>query len=109
MQTKILRAMDKKGIKASQLSRATKIHQTSISRFFADDQRLYWDQIKAIADALDLSLDYLADDALDEPPSSPQLSPDEEACLRAIRVLGAQKALERLLRPELILLPPDRA
>ena len=108
MQEKILRRMEERGLTQADLARLTKLHPTAVSRVLRGEQRLYVDQALRVAIALDLPLDYLADDSLESPPPSPTLTPDEDACLRLVRVLGAQQALQRLANPSLELLPPRR-
>jgi transcriptional regulator with XRE-family HTH domain len=71
----------------SEVARKTGVAQSAISEASSGKRRLYVDQAMKIARALGVSLDYLADDAQDEPaPSS--ITADEERVLWLVRELG---------------------
>lgn len=83
----------------SRLSRDTGLTQSAISDAISGKRRLYVDQAAKIARALRISLDYLTDDAMDDPPMSPDpRSEDEEAVLLVYRSLRLSKeeAIRRL-------------
>lgn len=66
----------------SAISRMTGISQSAISEAASGRRRLYVDQAFAIARALNISLDYLADDEQEEPPEPARvLTQDEELAL----------------------------
>jgi transcriptional regulator with XRE-family HTH domain len=72
------------------MSRRTGISQSSLSEAIAGKRKLKLDQALKVARALGVSLDYLADDAQDEPPRP--LSRDEEAVLDLFHALGLSRA-----------------
>lgn len=68
------------------LARQTGIPQTTISALVRGVQKASLEQAFKLAQALGLSLDYLADDTLEEPPV-PELSEEERHILRVYRSL----------------------
>lgn len=80
----------------SEMSRRTGIAQSALSEASSGKRRLYVDQAFLIARVLGVPLDFLADDAQDEPPA--ELSADEWAVLDLYRAIGLnrQEALRRL-------------
>jgi transcriptional regulator with XRE-family HTH domain len=100
--TKLSQLMEARRVSQADVARAAGMAQTAISRVLGGKQRLYLDQAAQIADYLGVSVDYLADDSLDEPPRGPELSEDERVILRMARVLGAEKAIRRLVDPPIL-------
>ncbi len=95
---KLEREIARRGSSQSKLSRETGIHQTAISAMTRNERRPYMDQALQLARALGVPLDYLADDAQDEPPPASGLGEDERAVLDLYHALGLGRleALRRL-------------
>lgn len=71
----------------SRLSRDTGLSQSAISLMTKGEQRPYLDQGLRLARALRVSLDFLADDDLDQPPR-PELTDDERVIVSVVRAAG---------------------
>jgi transcriptional regulator with XRE-family HTH domain len=97
---KLTRLLDTSGKSQSQVARETGIHQTAISDMTKGKRRPYMDQALSLARSLGVSLDFLADDALDAPPAlaSPELNYDEKTVLLVVKALGLdlETAIRRL-------------
>lgn len=93
--------MEQKGIKPAELSKMTGIPAPRFSEWKDPKGKRSptLEQAKRIARALGVSLDYLADDSLDEPPN-PELNAEDREILRIARRLGYEQALDRLINNE---------
>ncbi len=89
-----LRGVDQAAL-AARLGRS----KSTISRILSGEQEPKLRLAFALARALGVTLDYLADDTLDAVPEGQlhQLTPDEFAILKIVRRLGAETAMDRLL------------
>lgn len=85
---KLTRLLAQRRISQSELGRRTGLSQSSISLMTVDRQRPYLWQAFRIAQALEVGLDYLADDDQDEPSLPQELTPEEVAVLTAYRASG---------------------
>lgn len=94
---KIARMLSIRGMRQTDLARATGIRDSRFTQLGQDNGKLRLPEALRIARALGVTLDYLADPELDEPPET--LSVEELGLLRIIRALGHDEALKRLLRP----------
>jgi transcriptional regulator with XRE-family HTH domain len=97
---KISRVAAAKRLNQSAIAVLTGIPQTSLSRWMSGKAVPKLGEAFALARALGVSLDYLADDSLDDPPppaAGPDLTPDEVWILETARALGPDKAKARLL------------
>lgn len=94
---KILAGIAAKRWSQSDLARATGLNPTTVSRAVNGEGKLYLEQARRIAEALGVSLDYLADDSLDAPPTGPELTEQEAYILSTARRLGYDVAERRLL------------
>jgi transcriptional regulator with XRE-family HTH domain len=86
--SKVLRLLDARDENQAKLSRATKIDPSQLAKWLKGRGLPSVKQLLAIARYLDVPLDYLADDAQDEPAAGPGLTADEERALWLIRELG---------------------
>ncbi|WP_435005137.1 helix-turn-helix domain-containing protein [Tundrisphaera lichenicola] len=84
-----------RGTNQSQLSRKTGISQSAISEMTKGKRRVYMDQAFELARALGVSLDYLADDAQEEPPAIASTNYDV-VIKRLVEVMGEDEAIRRL-------------
>lgn len=75
----------------SELSRKTGIPQSAISQMASGRRRPYLDQAFALARAMGVPLEYLADDAMDTPPVV-EISEDERFLVGLIRDMGIDRA-----------------
>ena len=88
--------IEHRGTSQSRLSRMTGIAQPAISAMTRGDRRAYVDQAMALARALGVSLDYLADDEQNDIPLQPETEA-EKKLWEAIRILGAEEVYRRVL------------
>jgi transcriptional regulator with XRE-family HTH domain len=95
---KLSRLLELRKVSQSELARRTGIAQTTISLMSAAKQRPYLDQAWKIATALGVSLDYLANDLVEDPPA--EMSQSERFLYEAIQRVGVDTALNRMLSAE---------
>lgn len=107
---KLLKAMLLQGLNQQKLARLASVSDSEISRILRGKSHPSLEYSQRLARALGLSLDYLADDALDEDPGqAPRATTsDEEEALAIVRELGPRTALRildsaRYLGPEIAL------
>lgn len=99
---KIVRRLDRMGKRQSHLVRETNLTQSTISDIMNGKRRPALDQAFAIARALDVPLDYLADDEMEEPPASPGGLPQDQKTVLDLYLalkLTLDEALRRLAGP----------
>src|SRR4051812_43931960 len=97
---KLDKLIDRRGTSQAALSRETGIAQSAISEMTKGKRRPYADQALLLARALGVTLDFLVDDALDEPPaSSSGLTSEDESVLSHYRVQKRKEALIRGRKP----------
>lgn len=81
---------------AADLTRLTGISSGRISKLSQGRGELRLPEALRAARAVGVTLDYLADASADEPEPAP--SEAERACLAAVRAMGPEEALRRLLQ-----------
>ena len=97
---KLAKLRQERGLSQGDLGTAVGLHQSRISKWEKGDGEPSMKQAARLAITLRVPLDYLADDAIDEPPA-PALTADEAILLWMARKLGVETAMDRLLdRPD---------
>ena len=89
--------IDVRRMSQTRLSRLTGIGQPAISAMTRGERRPYLDQAFRLARALDVSVDYLADDSLAQPEPVP--TERERTVWEILRAIGYERALLRLVAP----------
>lgn len=97
---KIEKLCEARGWNQAQLARKVDVSPTAIGRWFNKDARPFDEAAVRLARALRVSLDYLADDTMDEIPAEPGsiLSTDDAYVLRTVHALrlDGDEAVRRL-------------
>ena len=93
---KIALWLKRRGLSQADLSRATGIRESRLTQLGHANGKLRLPEALRIARVLGVSLDYLADPELTEPPE--RFSADELSVLRMVRTVGMDEALRRLMR-----------
>ena len=118
--------MRQKGLNQQQLARQSDVSDSEVSRILAQKSQPGLENAYRLARAVGVSLDYLVDDAMDQPPDeNPQRFEEAEreilrVCkdmgyseaanvLRIISMLGPNLALQRLIAAKPIVEPVDAA
>jgi transcriptional regulator with XRE-family HTH domain len=114
LKTKLKNLMNDRGLNGQKLARLSQVSDSEISRILQGKSRPGLDNALRLAVALNVSLDYLANDQLDVEPPEPAdtLSPEERkvlsitqkvgipetlAILENVRFLGYEVAMSRLV------------
>ena len=86
------------GLNGQKLARKSDVSDSEISRIMNGKSLPGLENAMALARAVDVSLDYLADDTMDHDPSRPQESTSEQETmvLRLVRELGLMQAVPLL-------------
>jgi transcriptional regulator with XRE-family HTH domain len=86
---KLIRMCEARGWSQSDLWRAVGgVSRNTVSRWWNGDVKPFDDASVRLARALRTSLDYLADDAMDEVPAAKETAGDDAYVLRVVRDLG---------------------
>ncbi|MGE5756733.1 MAG: helix-turn-helix domain-containing protein [Planctomycetaceae bacterium] len=126
LEQKLLTEMVRRGLNGQKLAKISQVSDSEISRILAGKSRPGLENAFRLAKAVGVSLDYLADDALDSDParSSDPFTMDERevldlahgiGCARAVRILdivrylGCDIAMHRLLDAKPIVEVDDEA
>ena len=90
LKVKLKNLMNGKGLNGQRLARLSQVSDSEISRILQGKSRPGLDNALRLAQALGVSLDYLADDKLDSEPPEPadSLSPEERKILGIIQKIG---------------------
>ncbi|MGA7501531.1 MAG: helix-turn-helix domain-containing protein [Isosphaeraceae bacterium] len=90
LKVKLKNLMNGKGLNGQKLARLSEVSDSEISRILQGKSRPGLDNALRLAQALGVSLDYLADDKLDSEPPEPadSLSPEERKILGIIQKIG---------------------
>lgn len=73
-----------RGWKANELARRAGVSPSTVGRWLADERRPFDDSLLAVARLFGVRVEYLIDDAQEQPPG-PSLTPDEERILWLVR------------------------
>ncbi len=90
LKVKLKNLMNDKGLNGQKLARLSEVSDSEISRILQGKSRPGLDNALRLAQALGVSLDYLADDKLDSetPEPADSLSPEERKILGIIQKIG---------------------
>src|SRR5438105_6342288 len=94
LEEKLLTRMVRLGLNGQKLARTSKVSDSEISRILAGKSRPGLENAFRLARAVGVSLDYLADDALEADPleNTDPLTPDERELLDLAHGIGAARA-----------------
>src|SRR3954447_25417002 len=98
LEEKLLTRMVKLGLNGQKLARTSQVSDSEVSRILAGKSRPGLENAFKLARAVGVSLDYLADDTLDEDPFQ-EVDPataDEREILEIVRQMGTRPALRIL-------------
>lgn len=95
LKVKLKNLMNTKGLNGQKLARLSQVSDSEISRILQGKSRPGLDNALRLAQALGVSLDYLADDRLDAQPPEPadSLSPEERKILGISQKLGCPEVV----------------
>ena len=95
LEEKLLTQMVRLGLNGQKLARTSKVSDSEISRILAGKSRPGLENAFRLARSVGVSLDYLADDALDADPlkATDPLSPDERRVLDIAQQIGLPRAI----------------
>lgn len=94
---KVSMLIGRMGISQSELSRRSGIDRSMISDALNGKHALRLGNALKVARALGVSLEYLADEGMSEPPP-PAIGADELALIRLARLMGMDEAMRRLVQ-----------
>jgi transcriptional regulator with XRE-family HTH domain len=95
LKLKLKHLMTGKGLNGQRLARLSQVSDSEISRILQGKSRPGLDNALRLARALEVSLDYLADDAIEVEPAGPvdSFAPDERKVLTLCQKIGVAEAL----------------
>jgi transcriptional regulator with XRE-family HTH domain len=95
LKIKLQNLMTRRGLNGQKLARLSQVSDSEISRILQGKSRPGLDNALRLAQAVGVSLDYLADDRLDAEPTEPPdtLSPEERKVLGVIQKVGCSEML----------------
>ncbi|MFO0907233.1 MAG: helix-turn-helix transcriptional regulator [Isosphaeraceae bacterium] len=95
LKDKLLTEMARLGLNGQKLSTRSKVSDSEISRILSGQSTPGLENAFRLARAVNVSLDYLADDALENDPmrATDPLSPEERRVLEVVQRLGLTRAL----------------
>src|SRR6516164_7120812 len=95
LKVKLKNLMNSKGLNGQRLARISQVSDSEISRILQGKSRPGLDNALRLALALNVSLDYLANDELDHMPPEPvdTLSPEERKILSITHKIGIPETL----------------
>ncbi|HKM55185.1 MAG TPA: helix-turn-helix transcriptional regulator [Isosphaeraceae bacterium] len=95
LKTKLKNLMNDRGLNGQKLARLSQVSDSEISRILQGKSRPGLDNALRLALALNVSLDYLANDELDVAPAEPAdtISPDERKVLSIAQKVGTPESL----------------
>jgi transcriptional regulator with XRE-family HTH domain len=95
LKTKLQHLMSRRGLNGQKLARLSQVSDSEISRILQGKSRPGLDNALRLAQAVGVSLDYLADDRLDAEPAAPAdlLSTEERKVLSMIQKIGCPEVL----------------
>jgi transcriptional regulator with XRE-family HTH domain len=95
LKVKLKNLMNSKGLNGQRLARISQVSDSEISRILQGKSRPGLDNALRLAQALGVSLDYLANDGLDHEPPEPAdaLAPEERKVLSLVSKIGCPEVL----------------
>jgi transcriptional regulator with XRE-family HTH domain len=95
LKIKLQKLMARNGLNGQRLARRSEVSDSEISRILQGKSRPGLDNALRLAQAVGVSLDYLADDSLDAEPAEPAdtLSPEERKILNISQKIGCADVL----------------
>jgi transcriptional regulator with XRE-family HTH domain len=95
LKLKLKNLMNSKGLNGQRLARISQVSDSEISRILQGKSRPGLDNALRLAQALGVSLDYLANDGLDQEPPEPAdaLAPEERKVLGLVSKIGCAETL----------------
>ncbi len=96
---KVEKLLSKKDMSAADLTRLTGIPSGRLSKLGKGEGKLRMKEALKVARALNVPLEFLADDEMHEPPRQPEASEEMRALLVIVLELGPKEVLARVLRP----------
>jgi transcriptional regulator with XRE-family HTH domain len=95
LKIKLQTLMARRGLNGQKLARLSQVSDSEISRILQGKSRPGLDNALRLAQAVGVSLDYMADDTLDAEPAEPvdSLSPDERKVLSVVQKIGCPEVL----------------
>jgi transcriptional regulator with XRE-family HTH domain len=99
---KLNRLMGLRRYSQSELAKAVRMSQATISKWATGERVPKAKQFLALAKTLEVDLEYLIDDSKSEPFVKMEVTDEEKAILGAVRVLGARTVLAKLKDEEMV-------
>lgn len=94
---KLVSLCGQKGWDQSVLAKRLRVSSATVNAWWNGESKPSWSAAWKLAQNLGVSLDFLADDRLEQPPRALKLTDGERSLLRLARKMGVENALETLV------------